>query len=69
MVQPFFCKNPEMYGWLKEFVNRREEQAGYEPISQGHLKQERPEEQTLEIGEECENAKIKLINCTPSCLV
>ncbi|XP_021968707.1 paired amphipathic helix protein Sin3a isoform X3 [Folsomia candida] len=52
MVQPFFCKNPEMYGWLKEFVNRREEQAGYEPISQGHLKQERPEEQTLEIGEE-----------------
>jgi histone deacetylase complex regulatory component SIN3 len=54
-VQPFFCKSPEMFAWLKEFVNRRDDQGlSHEPISQAILKLDRvPEEQGIEIGEEC----------------
>ena len=55
IAQPFFCKAPEMFAWFKEFVINRREDQGYEPMSETHVKQERIEEQIIEIGEECKH--------------
>lgn len=52
VVQPFFNKYPEMYTWLKDFVLQREPGSSYDPSAQGN-KERMPEEQALEIGEEC----------------
>lgn len=54
MTTPFFTKNPEMFAWFKDFIRTRQSSAGdmpYEPVPPS-VKQEKPEEQTLEIGEE-----------------
>lgn len=52
IVQPFFCRNPEMYGWFKEFVYRKDDSG---PNFEATLARmgEPPEEHALEIGEEC----------------